>query len=387
MKLSSRIRAIPSPAGNAWAIYERAHVLKAQGVDVTMLTIGDHDHVTPEPIIAEMSRSARGGHTGYAALPGTAELRRAIAARAGDGVEAQNIFVTPGGQFALFCALMAVLDPGDRAVLIDPYYATYPLTVRSAGGVPVIARADPERGFQPDLADLAEKLPGARALLINSPNNPTGAVYSRETMDGIASLCRAHDVWLISDEVYDTQVWEGEHLSPRSLPGIAERTVVIGSVSKSHVMTGFRLGWLVAPEEMVEAIWELGVSTTYGVAGFVQDAALYALENGAEIEAEVTALYRRRRDLAVEALRGANGLRLSAPQGAMYVMLDIRATGLSGVAFSERLLEEHHIAVMPGEGFGEAAAGHLRVSLTLEDDRLVEALRVLAGFAGELARG
>ncbi|RED11076.1 pyridoxal phosphate-dependent aminotransferase [Pontivivens insulae] len=389
MQLSSRIRAIPEPAGNAWEIYERAQEMRTEGIDVTMLSIGDHDTITPEPIIAHMAGAARQGNTGYASVPGMAPLRAAIAERAtlrtGAAAVAGNVFVTPGGQFALFEALMAVTDPGDKVVMIDPYYATYPITIRAAGAAPVIVKADPDNGFQPDLQDMAAKLPGCRALLLNTPNNPTGAVYSRDTLNAIAELCQAHDVWLISDEVYDGQIWEGEHLSPRGLPGMAERTIVIGSMSKSHIMTGFRLGWVLAPEQVVNAIWELAIATTYGVPGFIQEAACFALTEGDAIEAEATARYRSRRDLAVDVLRGANGLRLSAPQGAMYVMVDIRPTGLSGIAFARKLLEEHHIAVMPGEGFGQAAAGHLRVSLTLEDDALVAALRTLAGLAGALA--
>ena len=383
MKLSNRIRAIPDDAGNPWAIYERALEMRAQGIPVTMLSIGDHDTTTPEPIIAAMAASARGGHTGYAALSGTAELRRAIAAR--QPCAPEEVFVTPGGQFALFMALMATIDPGDAVVVLDPHYATYTITTRSAGGVLRTSPALPDAGFQPDFDALERALEGARVLLINSPNNPTGAVYPRATMNRIADLCTKHDTWLISDEVYAGQVWEGEHVSPRDLPGMAGRTITIGSMSKSHVMTGFRLGWLIAPAPLIASLRDLAISTTYGVSGFIQDAAADALRNGAGIEAEVTARYRRRRDIAVRALAGANAVRLAPPQGAMYVMLDIRATGLSGTDFGLSLLEAEHIAIMPGEGFGSAAAGHVRVSLTLPDADLEDALRRLAAHAASLA--
>lgn len=382
MKISNRIRSIPEVGNNAWAIFEKAQKLREQGIDVTMLSIGDHETITPEPIIAHMAEAARRGNTGYASIPGMAPLRAAIADRAGAAVE--NVFVTPGGQFALFEALMATIDPGDKVAILDPYYATYPITIRAAGGQPVIARALPDAGFQPDFDDLDRVLHDAKVLLINSPNNPTGAIYPREAMERIAALCIKHDVWLISDEVYDTQVWEGEHISPRTLPDMAQRTIVIGSMSKSHVMTGFRLGWLIAPEFLVTAVFELAIATTYGVPGFIQEAAAFALREGDAIAEETTARYRRRRDLAVQTLQGANGVRMSAPQGAMYVMLDIRATGLSGNAFAESLLDNHHIAVMPGEGFGQAAAGHLRVSLTLPDEDLVRALRTLTDHAASL---
>ncbi|SDC11060.1 Aminotransferase class I and II [Ruegeria marina] len=223
------------------------------------------------------------------------------------------------------------------------------------------------------------------SLLVNSPNNPTGVVYSRETLEGIAHVCREHDLWLISDEVYDTQVWEGVHLSPRALPGMAERTLVIGSMSKSHAMTGSRCGWIVGPEEAIAHLVTLATHTTYGVPGFVQDAAVFALGEGREFEEEIAAPFRRRRDLAQRILAGQNAVRLSPAQGAMYLMLDIRATGLSGDAFANALLDAHHIAVMPGESFGRAASGHIRVAMTIGDDAFAHALRTLCHFATQLA--
>ncbi|MEO0999408.1 MAG: pyridoxal phosphate-dependent aminotransferase, partial [Pseudomonadota bacterium] len=286
---------------------------------------------------------------------------------------------------ALFVAFLATLDPGDAAVIVDPYYATYPLTVRGASGVVRTVPARPETGFQIDLDALAAAAPGARALLINSPNNPTGAVYTRETLEGVAEIVRAHDLWLVSDEVYDGQVHEDGHLSPRALPGMAERTLLIGSMSKSYVMTGWRLGWLHAPAPVAEEVALLCTATTYGVPGFIQDAAELALTECAEIEAEVSATYDRRRAVALAALRGANGVAVRPPAGGMYVMLDIRATGLSGKAFARRLLEEEGIAVLPGEGFGRSAAGHLRVALTVEDATLADSLARLAALAGRLA--
>ena len=292
--------------------------------------------------------------------------------------------VTAGGQAALLHTFMATLDAGDAAVMIDPYYVTYPGTIRATGGVPRITPARAEAGFQPDLDALEAACTGARALLINSPNNPTGAIYSDETLDGVAEICRRHDLWLISDEVYDGMAWDGPHRSPRALPGMAERTVVIGSLSKSHGMTGSRLGWTLAPEELSRFIEIYALNATYGIPGFIQDAGLWCLREGAGIEAGLAATFRRRRDVALNTLAGRQSVRLSPPQGAMYVMLDVRATGLSGLAFAERLLEEAHIAVMPGESFGASAAGHLRVALTVDDAELARALGRLADFAETL---
>ena len=391
MQPSSRIRAILAGAASGWEVVYRARAMDRQGIKVANLTIGEHEHPTPAPIIEAMHRAALGGRTRYSEVAGAPELREAIAARAsirtGAPVAAEEVVISTGGQAAILHALHATIDPGDAVVVIDPCYVTYPGTIRAAEGQVRVAPAPAEMGFQPDLEALDRICAGARVLIINSPNNPTGAVYSRESLEGIAAICRKHDLWLISDEVYDGMVWEGAHLSPRALPGMAERTLVIGSMSKSHAMTGFRMGWCVAPAEMANLIVTLALNATYGLPGFIQDAALWAL-TGAEgdaIEAEMIETFGRRRDLAVKTLASHPAAKLSPPQGAMYVMLDIRATGLSGAAFADRLLEEKHIAVMPGESFGPAAAGHVRIALTVPDQALAEALVTIADFADALA--
>lgn len=390
MKISHRIANINGGGSDGWDVFLKARGMIAEGVAVTELTIGEHDIGTAAPILQEMHRAALGGHTGYAMVPGINTLRDTVAARveANTGVPTtrDNVIITPGGQAALFAAHMAVCDPGDTALYIDPYYATYPGTIRAVSAVPQPVQAQADNAFQPraeDIAAAAEQ--GAASLLVNSPNNPTGVVYSLETLDGIAQVCKAHDMWLISDEVYDTQVWEGGHISPRALPGMAERTLVVGSMSKSHAMTGSRCGWIVGPEEIISNLVNLATNTTYGVPGYIQDAANFALNQGTEVEAEVAEPFRRRREKAMEVLAAQNTVGLVPAQGAMYLMLDIRATGLSGDDFANALLDAHHIAVMPGESFGQAAAGHIRVAMTIDDDRFITALKTLCDFATDLA--
>ena len=381
MRASARIRGI-AEGGDGWAILGRVRAMRAGGRAVKDLTIGEHDVPTDPAILAAMDASARGGNTGYAAVPGIPALREAIAARVAErtGVPttASNVLVTPGGQAALFAALVTACEPGDRAAIVAPHYATYPGTVRAAGAVPVVAEARPEDGFLPR----PEAIPGARALLLNSPNNPTGAVYSAALL---AALAEAHRGWIVSDEVYETQVWEGAHVSPRALPGLAHRTLVLGSMSKGHAMTGSRLGWLVGPEEAIGAAIDLATHTTYGVAGFVQDAALLALALGRGFEAAVAEPFRRRRDLALRVLSGRRGVRPLAPMATMYLMADVRPTGLTGEAFAERLLSERAVAVMPGASFGTAAAGHVRIALTTHDEALGAALEAIADLADALA--
>lgn len=390
MELSRRIRAIVEGGDDGWSVYYRARELMARGEPVVMLTVGDHDIKTDARILAAMRASMAAGNLGYSAGMGSDALRDAIAARVSGrrrvGAGRANVMVTAGGQAALFACFTAVLDPGQSAVVLDPYYATFTQTVRAAAGRPILVETPADQGFQPDVAAIERALaPDTRAILVNTPNNPTGAVYEPARLEALAGLCRAHDLWLISDELYESQVYDGEHLSPRDLPGMAERTLVVGSLSKSHAMTGSRVGWIVGPEEAIARLGELATTTTYGIPGYIQDAGLYALTEGGDIEAAIAARYRRRAAAALEAVANAPGIRALPPQGGMYLMLDVRGTGLSGHDFAHRLLEAERIAVMPGESFGHAAAGHVRVALTAPEATLRDALSRLADFARGVA--
>lgn len=385
MQVSNRLNTINGDGDDGWGLFNRSRQMIADGINVTELTIGEHDIGTDPSILAAMNASATGGHTGYAMIDGTDGLRDTVAARittrTGVPTTRDNIMITPGGQAALYATHHAALDHGDTALFIDPYYATYPGTIRGVGGVPLAIKTSPDQDFQPQMADIAAVAPQAKSLLINSPNNPTGVIYSRATLEDIAQVCIDHDLWLISDEVYDTQVWDGTHLSPRALPGMADRTMVVGSMSKSHAMTGSRIGWICASETMTAHLIDLATNTNYGVPGFIQDAAFFALNAGDALEESVAAPFRRRRDLTLTALEGQNVVRAVPAQGAMYVMLDIRATGLSSADFADRLLNEVHIAVMPGDSFGQAAEGHIRVAMTVDDTACLEAIKQLVKFA------
>ena len=385
MDLAKRITAITESGSDGWDVFYKARALKKSGQPIIELTIGEHDVTTHRDILAAMGQSARGGHTGYAPVPGTDNLRETVAqriqAQSGIATTAANIIITPGGQSALFFAHMAVLNPGDVALYCDPYYATYPGTIRAVGGVDRSIICKPELDFHPTHKDLNAAATGAHSLLVNSPNNPTGVVYDKLTWEAIAKTCQDHDLWLISDEVYDTQVWQGKHISPRSLNDMIKRTLVIGSMSKSHAMTGSRIGWICGPESVVEHLINLATHTTYGVPGYIQDAADFALNQGLAAELEVAAPFRRRRKIAMDLIGGQNVVRAVPCSGAMYMMLDIRATGLSGEAFAHGLLNAKQIAVMPGESFGRAAAGHIRVAMTVGDAQFTHALEILLNFA------
>ncbi|NOD83309.1 MULTISPECIES: pyridoxal phosphate-dependent aminotransferase [unclassified Ruegeria] len=390
MRLSERITQITGGRSDGWDVFYRARRMLSEGQAVTELTIGEHDTRTDPSILRAMELSTRNGHTGYAMVPGTDLLRDTVAARVqtrtGVPTSRNNVLITPGGQAALFAAHMAVCDPGDVGLYLDPYYATYPGTIRGVGAVARAVQTAADDAFQPQAERIDAAAEGAVSLLINTPNNPTGVVYSRQSLEAVTDVCKRRDLWLISDEVYDTQVWDGEHLSPRALSDMAERTLVVGSMSKSHAMTGSRCGWVVGPEEVIAHLINLATHTTYGVPGFVQDASSFALTAGVELEEKIAAPFRRRRSLAMDILASQNIVGLVPAQGAMYLMLDIRATGMSGDAFANALLDAHKIAVMPGESFGKAAAGHIRVAMTVADERFADALKTLCEFASQLAR-
>ncbi|MEM8793471.1 MAG: pyridoxal phosphate-dependent aminotransferase [Pseudomonadota bacterium] len=390
MQSSERIRGIVVGAEDGWEVHYHALEMRRAGQEVIMLSIGDHDIKTDVSILDAMKASMDAGNLGYSAVSGSAGLREAIAERVtrrtATPATADQIVVTPGGQSALYSATLAAMDPGQSCIVLDPYYATYEQTMRAASVEPIKVICDADDGFQPDPERIAAAIrPDTGGILINSPNNPTGTVYRRDRLEAVAQLCREHGLWILSDEVYDTQIWEGEYVSARDLPGMADHVLVINSLSKSHAMTGSRMGWVLSPRHVRERLADLLIATNYGLPGFIQDAAEFALREAHAAEEAVVARYHHRREVALKALGNGPGFRVVPPQGGMYIMLDIRESGLSGGAFAFRLLEEERIAVMPGESFGQASAGHLRIALTVAEDLLTDSLSRIARFAGRLA--
>ncbi|MBI1619152.1 pyridoxal phosphate-dependent aminotransferase [Aquamicrobium zhengzhouense] len=388
-KLSSRVAGITPSGKDGWEVHFEAMTRKQAGEPIIMLSVGDHDFHTPEATVEACIRELRAGHHHYTQLPGIPRLREAMAeaSSACTGVETSSseILANPGGQAALFAATLAAADPGDHAIIISPYYATYPPTFRSAQVDVSVVDALAEDGFQPraEAIEAAVK-PNTRVILINTPNNPTGAVYSRETLEGIADICRKHDLWLISDEVYWTIAGDREHISPRSLPGMAERTLVVNSMSKSHGMTGWRVGWLTGPESAIETLVSLNLVSTYGLPDFLSRAAIDALENSHGV-AKIAARYSSRRTVFLDAVRSMNGISVRGSEGGMYIMLDVSELETDDEAFAWGLLEKEQVAVMPGSSFGQSAAGHIRISLCQPDDLLREAAGRIARFAGTYA--
>lgn len=386
---SSRITGITPSGKDGWEVHFTAMTRRQAGEPIVMLSVGDHDFDTPSETVEACVRAVREGHHHYTQLPGLPRLRKVMAevSTRATGVETApaEVIATPGGQSALFAAVHGACDPGDHAIVVAPYYATYPGTFRAAGAEFTVVEARAETGFQPDPHAIRAALrPETRAILINTPNNPTGAVYSRESLEAIAAICRERDLWLISDEVYWT-LGSTAHLSPRALPGMAERTLVVNSMSKSHGMTGWRIGWLTAPADFIAPLISLNLVSTYGLNDFVSRAAIEALENDYGV-AWIAETYARRRSLFLDAIAGENRVVVRGSEGGMYVMLDIRSVEPDCEAFAWALLEAEKIAVMPGSSFGEAAAGHVRVSLCQPEDVLADAARRILRFVSRYER-
>jgi arginine:pyruvate transaminase len=369
----------------AWAIHANARRRQRAGEDLLVLSIGDHDFTTDDRIVAATIASLQAGNHHYTPSIGFQPLREAAAAFhgtvIGEAVGAENVAIVPGAQCGVFAAAQCVLDPGDEVIAFDPMYVTYLGALRARGAKVVQVPLSPEDGFLPDPAKVRAALsPRTKAIMVNTPNNPTGAVYPRETLEALAEICRERDLWMISDEVYCTMTFERPHLSPRLLDGMADRVISVYSLSKSHAMTGFRMGWIVASAEAITAVDGVMGSMMFGAPPFVQHAAITALTDAVDTVGTIRELYRHRRDLVCDALAAVPKLRIRKPDAGMFLMIDIRDTGWNAIEFAWKLLEEQRLALLPGEGFGRQLAGHLRLSYGADDAALTEAARRLSAF-------
>lgn len=380
MRYSALTTRIAGEGAAAWDIHYRALARQAQGDDVTILSVGDPDFATPGSIVDSAIDSLRAGATHYADVQGKARLRELIARRhrerGGSTATADHVAVMAGAQCGLYAVAQCLLDPGDEVIVPEPMYVTYEAALQASGATLVRVPLRAEEEFLPRLDDIEAAItPRTRALLLNSPHNPTGQCLTREHWQGVAELCQRHDLWLMSDEVYAELVFEGEHVCPATLPGMAERTALIDSLSKSHAMTGWRLGWVIGPEALIQHLTNLALCMLYGSPEFVQDAACTALEHPPQALARMRETYRARRDAVCATLADSAEVSVLRPAAGMFVMVDIRRTGLSAQAFADRLLDEHGVSVLSGEAFGPSAAGFVRLSLTVEADVLRDACR------------
>jgi octopine/nopaline transport system ATP-binding protein len=385
MRFSPFVQRITGDGVAAWDIHYAAYEAQRRGEDVIILSVGDPDFPTPDFITDAAIDALREGDTHYTEIAGRLKLREAIAARYSHQihreVQASNVILTAGAQNALFAASLCLLTAGDEVIALDPMYVTYEATLNASGATLVRVPCAADGGFRLDAAVLAKAITSrTRAIFLSNPNNPTGVVLNREELQAIAELAVVHDLWVVVDEVYESLTFEREHLSLAAMPGMAERCVVIGSLSKSHAMTGWRIGWIVANESLVGHVENLVLSMLYGLPGFVMEAALKAVQSHADVSHGMRDIYRRRRDLVVNSLADCPGISVLNPDAGMFVLLDVRSTGLTSLEFAWRLLREAHVSVLDAAAFGEPAQGFVRLSFTLGEERLAQACQRIRKF-------
>jgi arginine:pyruvate transaminase len=392
MRYASITRRLEGLGTDKWAVHYAARALVERGEKVLFLSIGEPDQRTPGAIEDEAVARLRAGRTRYSSGAGEDSVRAAVAARyaarSGRAVGPDQVIFMPGAQSALCAAMFALAESGDEVVVPNPFYATYDGIIAATGARQVNVRTRPRERFHLTPQALEAAITGrTRVLLLNSPSNPTGAVLAQDEIAAIGEVCRRHDLWIVSDEVYETLIFgNARFASPFDNPGLAERTVVVSSLSKSHAMTGYRAGWALGPAEFIHRMLPFAEALLFGCQPFIQDAATFALCNDfAECET-MRAAYERRARLIVSHLENAPRIKAAMPEGGMFIFADVRGTGLSGHDFAMRLLAEEKVAVMPGESFGPAGAGHVRIGLAAGDGLITEASGRIAAFARRLAQ-
>lgn len=391
MKYSNLVERLQGRRTTAWEIHQAAVQASERGEDVIVLSVGDPDFATPDIIVERAVAALREGDTHYSAIMGRAPLRAAIARehtlRSGCAVDKDNVMLCAGAQNGLFAASLCLCEAGDEVLVPEPMYLTYEAAIRASGATLVPVPVDPARGFHLDCDALeAAVTPRTRAIFFATPCNPTGVVMPREDLERIARIAKAHDLWVVSDEVYADLTFEREHVSIASLDRMSERTVTLGSLSKSHAMPGWRLGWAIAPQTLIGHLGRLTLCMLYGLPGFIQEAALTALDNRAQIVSDMRGIYRRRRDVVFERLSRVPELNCLLPEAGMFMMIDVRGTGLDTHDFTWQLFNAQKVSVLDASAFGETANGYVRLGFVVDEARLVEACDRIAAFVRQRGR-
>lgn len=376
-RIASRISVLTGEG--ALAVFARAKELEKQGRSIIHLELGEPDFHPAAPVVDAVRAAVANGRDRYVATRGIAPLRNAIAdylkRTRNLPVAAGEVLVAPGCKMALSLAMMALIEPGDEVLYPVPGFPIYPSFSRGLGARAIPYALRERNKFQPDMAEVASKITSnTRMLILNSPNNPTGTVFSETTLAEIAGLAERHDLWIVSDEVYARIVFNGEYKSIRALPGMAERTVIIDGFSKSFAMTGWRLGYAVAPERVIDALDLLVLNTFTCTAEFSQVAAIEALQDSTNAVPAMVAEYRKRRDIFVQKLNKIPGFRCQPPDGAFYAWVNIEETGKSAEEVQRILLEEVGVAAIAGAAFGTEGKNYVRFSLVSATNLLDDAL-------------
>jgi arginine:pyruvate transaminase len=387
-KIGSRLAGLGS---DKWAVHVEGRQREASGHKMIFLSIGEPDAPPPQAILDEAYNQMLARRLRYS--PGNGEpsvlnaLSRHYTKQTGREITPEQFLFLPGTQTALYMAFVSILNEGDEVLLLDPYYATYEGVISGPGGIPVAVPLDPDNGFHPNIDAIEAAItPRTKALLLNSPSNPTGAVFTAAEIKAIGAMCKKHDLWIVSDEVYATMIY-GDNIftSPFFDKDLEERTVVTSSISKSHALPGFRCGWIAASEEFVRSALSITETMLFGSQPFLQDATALALNTHFPESDAMRHAYEARARVLVDGLKNSRTVSACMPEGGMFVMVDVRKTGISGEVFARRLMNEYNVVCMPGESFGKCGAGHLRVALTVDESQIAEAASRIAALAHSIS--
>jgi len=352
--------------------------MENDGHDIIHLGVGDPDLDTPPSIVAAAVGEMQRGRTHYSPIPGETALRNAVAQSYADNmnvnVRPEQVTIFPGAQAALFANLLCLAGPDDEVILLEPFYATYEGVAQAGGATIVTVALSANNGFQVDADQIIAAItPRTRVILANSPSNPSGAVFGESSWRSLLEICEVNGIWLVSDEVYGELVFDRSHTSPLSVSNTNQNVVVISSLSKSHAMTGWRIGWSVSPLELSKHLANLSQCLLFGVNQFTQDAATFALRSAQSEAANIRQIFHDRRDRFCDLLEKIDGLTVHRPAGGMFAMVDVSALDVDGEEFANQLLDECGVAVVPGFAFGESTRNFVRVGYLQSNEKLNEA--------------
>jgi len=377
----------------AFEVLAKARRLEAEGKHVVHLEIGEPDFATPDNIIESGISALQNGYTHYTPASGIFEARQAVAEFVSRTLKSEvdplDVVLVPGSKNVLLFTLLACIEPGDEVILPDPGYPAYHSLVNFIGAVPRMVTLREETGFRIDLDELKSLVtPKTRMIIINTPQNPTGGVLTEEDVRFVCDLVQEHDLMLVSDEIYSQLVYGFHHVSPLSQPGMRERTVLMDGLSKSYAMTGWRLGYAVAPRALAAKLDTLMINSSSCAAAFTQMAAIEALgtPESAHAVTRMVKVFEHRRNLVVDGLNAIPGVHCAMPQGAFYAFPNITATGFDERELADRLLTEAGVAVLPGTAFGAAGKGFIRLAYTQSEDELARGLDGIRGFLAAHAK-
>ena len=383
MKLARRMSRLGTET--AFEVLAKAQKLEAQGKNIIHLEIGEPDFSTPSNIISAGRQALTDGFTSYSPSPGYNDLREVIAEEVSNtrniSVESDNVIVTPGGKPIMFFVMLAMIESGDEVLYPNPGFPIYESMIEFCGGKAVPMQLHENKDFNLDVEEVRSQVTAnTKLMIINSPNNPCGSVISDSDLEKLANIAEENDITVLSDEIYIRFLYEGTYKSIASFPRMADRTIILDGFSKTYSMTGWRIGYGIFPNDLVEPISRLVTNSVSCTAGFTQMAAIEAIKGSQAEPNNMVQEFKKRRDIVVNGLNDIPGIKCAVPQGAFYAFPNIKGTGLTSSDFANRILQEAGVAVLAGESFGKFGSGYIRISFANSTENLIEAMNRIKTF-------